>query len=301
MWKANISGSATGFSIDGGSSQSGTAYTFINVQASHTLFFGWKEQFYLTVDSVYGTTSGAGWFDSDATATATVLSGTVSGGTGVQYVFTGWSDDASGTGLSSVLSMNAPKTARANWKTQYYLTESANFGSVSPGSGWHDAGSNVTISASAPPAESGERYVWNNWTGTGSGNYTGTDVQFSLSMIGPVAEAASWTHQYMLTVTSPYGLHAPSTGWFDAGSSIQASVTSPVAGSVVTQFACSGWTGTGSVPASGVDNKAFFTINQPSSIAWSWETQYLLLPILVIIMVAVAVIGLAVYLYLRRK
>jgi hypothetical protein len=138
---------STGFSIDGGSSQSGTTFTFNNVQATHFIVFSWKEQFYLTVDSVYGTTSGAGWFDSDATATATVLSGTVSGGTGVQYVFTGWSGDASGTGLSSVLSMNAPKTARGNWKTQYYFNESANFGSVSPSSGWHDAGSNVTISA----------------------------------------------------------------------------------------------------------------------------------------------------------
>jgi hypothetical protein len=68
----------------------------------------------------------------------------------------------------------------------------------------------------------------------------------------------------MLTVTSPYGLPAPSSGWFDAGASIQASVNSTVSGSVVTQFACSGWTGTGSVPASGSGNKAF-PINQPQT------------------------------------
>ncbi|HJW65672.1 MAG TPA: S8 family serine peptidase [Candidatus Bathyarchaeia archaeon] len=292
----------TGFSIDGGSSQVGTAYTFTNVQASHTLSFGWKEQFYLTVSSVYGTTSGGGWFDSDATTAAAVLSGTVSGGTGVQYVFTGWSSDAAGTGLfSDAIKMNGPKTARANWITQYYLTESTNFGSVSPNSGWHDAGSTITISASAPSAGSGERYVWNNWTGAGSSNYTGVDVLFSLTMNGPVDEAASWTHQYELTVTSPYGSPWPTSGWFDAGTSIQVSVTSPVAGSVVTQFACSGWIGTGSVPASGVRNKTFFTINQPSSIAWSWETQYLPVPLIGIMAVLVDLVGSAVYLLLRRR
>ena len=197
--------------------------------------------------------------------------------------------------------MNGPKTASANWKTQYYLNESANFGSVSPSSGWHDAGSNVTISAIAPSAESGEQYVWNNWTGTGSSNYSGTDIQSSLTMNGPVTEAASWTHQYKLTVTSPYGSPAPTSGWFDAGTSIQASVTSPVAGSIVTQFACSGWTGTGSVPASGAANATLFTINQPSSITWNWETQYLPVRLLTIIAIPLVLAGLAVYLLLRRS
>ena len=292
----------TGYSIDGGLSQSGTSYTFANVQAAHTIVFNWNEQFYLTVNSAYGSPSGGGWYDLDAAANAALSSGTVSGGTGVQYVFTGWSGDASGTGLTSdVITMNSAKTAIADWKTQYYLTISTDFGSVNPGSGWHDAGSTVTISATAPSAGSGEQYVWNSWTGTGSGNYTGTDNPASVIMNDAVTEVASWTHQYYLTVASPYGSPTPMSGWFDAGTSIPASVNSPVAASIVTEYVCTGWAGTGSVPAYGTATSMSFTIDQPSSIIWNWETAYLVTNLLVIIIIPVAFAGLAVYLLLRRR
>jgi len=292
----------TGYSLDGGSSQSGTSYTVTNIQAAHTIVFNWKEQFYLTVNSAYGSPSGGGWYDPDATANAVLSSETVSGGTGVQYVFTGWSGDASGTDLTSNgITMGGPKTATANWKTRYYLTTSSNFGSVSPDSGWHDAGSTVTISATAPSASSGEQYVWNSWTGTGSGNYTGTDNQASVTMNGAVTEAASWTHQYRLTVTSPYGSPTPMSSWFDAGTSIPASVSSPVTASIVTEYVCTGWAGTGSVPASGTAASVSFTIDQPSSIIWNWKTEYLVTNLLVIIIILVALAGLAVYLLLRRR
>lgn len=367
----------TGYSIDGGTSQSGTAVTLSNVQAVHTLVFNWKEQFYLKVNSTYGSiggdgwydsgltalaalssttisgetgvqyvftgwsgdasgtsstsnpilmnspktavanwktqyylsvssayggTSGAGWYDSGTAATSVLSSGRVSGGTGVQYVFSGWSGDASGTTLSAgAITMTGPKTATANWKTQYYLNVSANFGSVTPSSGWQDANSNVTISALAPSSQAGERYVLNDWTGAGSGSYTGADVQPSLTMNGPVNETASWTRQFMLTVTSAYGSPSPTTGWFDAGTSIHVSIMSPVAGSIVTQAVCTGWTGTGSVPTSGTTNTTQFTITQPSTLTWNWTTQYLLLPLLAITLIPVVFIVLLVILLLRRK
>jgi uncharacterized repeat protein (TIGR02543 family) len=292
----------TGYSLDGGSSRSGTSYTFTNVQAAHTLVFNWKEQFYLTVHSAYGSPSGGGWYDLGAIASAVLSSGTVSGETGVQYVFTGWGGDASGTGLTSnSITMNSAKTATANWKAQYYLTMSTNFGSVSPDSGWHDAGSTVTISATAPSAGSGEQYIWNSWTGTGSGNYAGSDNQASLTMDGAVAEAASWTHQYYLNVTSPYGSPTPMSGWFDAGTFIPASVSSPIAASIITEYVCTGWEGTGSVSVSGTATSVSFTIDQPSSIIWNWKTEYLITNLLVIIIIPVALTGLAVYLLLRRR
>jgi hypothetical protein len=367
----------TGYSLNGGLYQSGTIYTFTDVQSAHIIVFNWKERFYLTLNSAYGSPSGDGWYDSGARADAFLSSGTVSGGTGIQHIFTSWSGDASGTGLTSnginmnsaktatanwktqyyltvtspygtaggtgwydsgasasatatpstvagvggtqyiftqwsgdasgtsspsnAIIMDGPKTATANWKTQHYLTMSTNFGSVSPGSGWHDAGSTVTISATAPSAGSGEQYVWNNWTGTGSGHHTGTDNPASVTMNGAVTEVASWTQQYYLTVTSPYGLPTPTSGWFDAGTAIQASVSSPVAGSIVTQYACTGWTGTGSAPASGTAISVLFKIDQSSSIAWNWETEYSVMNLLVIIITPAALTGLAVYLLLRRR
>jgi uncharacterized repeat protein (TIGR02543 family) len=292
----------TGYSVDGGNLTAGTSYTFTSVEAAHTVVFNWKEQFYLTVNSAYGSPIGGGWYDSGATANAVLPNGTVSGGIEVQYVFVGWSGDASGTtSPSNAITMNGSKTATADWKIQYYLTMSTNFGSVNPASGWHDAGSTVTISAAAPSASSGEQYVWNGWTGTGSGNYTGTDNTASTTMNGAVSEGASWTQQYYLTVTSPHGSPKPMSGWFDARTAIQASVSSPVPASIITQYVCTGWAGAGSVPASGTTANVSFTIDQPSSVIWNWRSQYSVTNLLVIIIIPVALIGLAVYLLLRGR
>ena len=82
----------------------------------------WKTQYYLTVTSAYGTPSGEGWYDEDTNATAMLDVGTVNGTEGTRYVFTGWSEDASGTALTSdPIFMDGPKNATADWKTQYYL------------------------------------------------------------------------------------------------------------------------------------------------------------------------------------
>jgi len=197
--------------------------------------------------------------------------------------------------------MSGPKTATAKWKTQYYLTMAANFGSVSPGSGWHDAGSTVTISAIAPSAGSGERYVWNGWTDTDLGNYTGADNPASVVMNGAVSEAASWTHQYMLTVTSLYGSPTPISGWFGAGTSILSSVSSPLAGPIGTEYVCTGWAGTGSVPASGAATNIQFVIDQPSSITWNWKTQYYLPMDLLVPVILTALTISAIYLLLRKR
>ncbi len=125
--------------------------------------------------------------------------------------------------------ITVPSTATtytANYKTQYYLTTSTNFGSVSPASGWYNAGSTVTISATAPTAGSGEQYVWNGWTGTGTVSCTGINnpATNAVTMNGPVTEDVSWTHQYYLTVsTNPAEVQTLNAnavsgqGWYDSG------------------------------------------------------------------------------------
>jgi hypothetical protein len=75
----------------------------------------WKPQYYLTVTSVYGSVSGSGWYDEGSTAYATISPTTLSEN-GVQYAFSGWSGDASGSiSPSNPINMNTPKTAIANW------------------------------------------------------------------------------------------------------------------------------------------------------------------------------------------
>jgi len=78
-----------------------------------------------------------------------------------------------------------------------------------------------------------------------------------------------------LTVTSDHGTATPAVGTnlFAAGTPITASVTSPdVQGT--TRYVCNGWTGTGSVPASGSSNSVEFTLNEDSTLTWTWRTQY---------------------------
>ncbi|MEM3616635.1 MAG: CARDB domain-containing protein [Candidatus Bathyarchaeia archaeon] len=80
--------------------------------------------------------------------------------------------------------------------------------------------------------------------------------------------------QYYLSVSSPYGSPTPTSGWFDAGTTITAFVTSPWHGLLGTRYVCIGWVGSGSVPSSGTSSILTFTINQPSMITWNWKTQH---------------------------
>jgi hypothetical protein len=109
-----------GYSLDGGMTVSGTSYTFSNIQANRTITFSWQEQYYLTVVSQDGSKNGEGWYDSGATATVSVTSGTRLIGSGTRQVFTGWTGGATGTGTTSdPIMMSGPKTATAAWLTQY--------------------------------------------------------------------------------------------------------------------------------------------------------------------------------------
>ena len=103
----------TGYSIDGGGLISGSSYTFLNVQSSHTITYSWQTQYYLNVSSSYGSPTGAGWYNSGGSATFGVT--TPSGG----YSFISWA--GSGTGsysgvlASTSVTMNNPINETASW------------------------------------------------------------------------------------------------------------------------------------------------------------------------------------------
>jgi len=113
----------TGYSIDGNPSISGTTYTFTNIQANHTITFDWQEQYYLTVDSPTGQTTGTGWYNSSTTTVVSVNNNTITSENGKRHIFTGWTGDATGTDTTSdPIKIDGPKTAIATWKTQYQVT-----------------------------------------------------------------------------------------------------------------------------------------------------------------------------------
>jgi len=75
---------------------------------------------------------------------------------------------------------------------------------------------------------------------------------------------------WMLTVSSAYDSPSPSSGLFDDGTNITASVTSPAPIGSGTQYICTGWSGSGSVPASAKASSVTLNINQALSITWNW-------------------------------
>jgi hypothetical protein len=72
---------------------------------------------------------------------------------------------------------------------QYFLTMKVSGpGTVTPSSGWQNAGATVTIKATP---SSGHKF--DSWTGTGTGSYTGTSASHTITMSAAITETATFT------------------------------------------------------------------------------------------------------------
>lgn len=84
------------------------------VRGKGDVLFRYQPEYYLSVLSDLGEAQGEDWYEAGSTAVAKVKEKRIG-----DYVFEGWSDDASGTGLESKpIYMNRPKIARAKWKKE---------------------------------------------------------------------------------------------------------------------------------------------------------------------------------------
>ena len=79
-----------------------------------------------------------------------------------------------------------------------------------------------------------------------------------------------------LLVASAFGSPDPPVGLNDLtpGSSVTASVATPVYDAPGVRRVLTGWQGGGSVPASGTTNSVTFTLSSLSLINWTWRTEY---------------------------
>jgi hypothetical protein len=161
----------------------------------------YKNQYYLTATSSYGTPNGGGWYNSGTAAYAGLDTGTVDHGNGTRRVFAAWSGDVSGTDYvqSNPILMDGPKNAVANWRSQYLLEVVIDpFGLTPPptrepagedGSPgwWYDTSTDVSLTA-----QSITRYNFTNWDVDGTFKGDGVNP-ISLTMNGPYTAKAHYT------------------------------------------------------------------------------------------------------------
>ena len=107
------------------------------------------------------------------------------------------------------------------------------------------------------------KWVYERGTGTASGS----DAAF--------LDDVDWRPFVALDVLSAFGTSEPSTGSHSLayGNRVDASVVAPADADGVRRT-CTGWSGTGSVPASGTASAVSFVVTNDSSLAWNWRTDY---------------------------
>jgi len=107
------------------------------------------------------------------------------GGAGIQYAWSGWSD---GGAISHTIMPLTSSTYTADFETNFYLTMDAGpGGSINPASLWTNSGESVNISAVPNTG-----YIFNDWSGTAPGSYSGSNSVASVTMDGPITETASF-------------------------------------------------------------------------------------------------------------
>ncbi|MEM1553195.1 MAG: PKD domain-containing protein [Candidatus Bathyarchaeia archaeon] len=218
-----------------GTPKAGNPITVL-MDVNHTATAHYVLQYYLTVTSPFGTVGGEGWYQSGATAYATLNTGLVDHGNGTRRVFVSWGGDASGTNYaqSDPITMNAPKTAVANWKTQYLLTVVTDPAGLSPqptrnpageagppNSWWYDLDTSVTLMAQLVSG-----YNFNYWDVNGLSQGTGVNP-ITVVVNAPKTATAYYTAvviTYTLKIeTTPGGTTNPAPGTYSyaAGSQVQ--------------------------------------------------------------------------------
>src|SRR5208282_645278 len=106
-----------GWTVDGSSNQGGSTLS-LQMNSPHTVVAQYAQQYYLTVQSPQGVTSGQGWYNAGSNAPISVSTPS-SPMFGVSYVFDGWQGSMQSSTQSTTVLMNSPMSVVATWRTDY--------------------------------------------------------------------------------------------------------------------------------------------------------------------------------------
>ncbi|RKZ30272.1 hypothetical protein DRQ33_08005, partial [bacterium] len=247
----------------------------------------WTDQIWLYVVGPFGSPSppaGINYFDPgdyvDAYTDSIVMLGT-----DMRQLCQGYTGtDGIGSGGDNNVSFTITTTCTLIWNYQsQYTFEVINPGGhdspVPPeGEQWYDEGTEITAYVNSPTAT----HICIGYYGTGSLPSVAPYDSVTFVLGSPTTIEWRWamiSDVVSLTVSSPDDAGDPfpnGTTYWVIGSSVSAYVTSPWYDSYPggIRDSCTGWTGTGSAPASGSNDTANFVINANSTIDWTWQRQY---------------------------
>lgn len=169
----------------------------------------------------------------------------------------------------------APLTADtfvAHYEVEHELEIVAEHG-TSYGQGWYREGATPIFGLEPDSVRTDDtEFVFDSWTGTGSGSYSGVDNPSTCTMNGPIVEQANYNERYELLVD---GVRSESfgSGWFPDGWTANFGVDDEIIDSTEgIRWVFTGWSGA----YSGSDNPASWVVDGPNTQTANWELQYLL-------------------------
>jgi hypothetical protein len=267
---------------DGNPNPDHPAYT---VLASSSLTANFQTQYKITLGQIPAIPAGLGglgcsnadcWYDEGESATVSVTSPWPVSAQWMSYVFLQWSGDASGTSAYFTFSsMNEPKTATANWDTWFKITVTTSHGNptCSNADCWYRAGAQASISVNSPADVTADtQYVFTAW----SGDASGTSIPLLITMDSPKNVTTNWAIQYMLTIDSTCGTtidcgYPTGSGWYYAGDTATASVTTPFTDTSSNTWDFTAWSG----DSSDTTPSTYVLMDAPKNVTASWSTRVL--------------------------
>jgi len=239
--------------------------------------------------------TGAGAYNQGSAASFSASQSIIQVSQNTRYVFSGWTGDYSGQGLTGTVTMDSAKTLTAVYQIQYYLTVNSpsNLPPVQ-GSGWYNATDSATLTVqSLIVGDTESRSVFTGWILDGTnGPATAT---MTIRMGAPHTVSAVYKQQYYLTVRSDQGGVTSGSGWYDAGTQAQISASTPPNPAYGITMIFNGWNGTVTSPA---NQSTTVLMNAPKTVTATWRTDPTIL--YGTVTAVAAVIAVAAYLITRR-